>query len=179
MNEIQELQTQHYLGRAQNAVQTFLVRSLLIPKVYLGADWYGRHIDVLAIDRAGSGDVHGVRLVPCDPRQRDSHGHSYLLEKAVLTAIQEFSDFPIHFRYLTIVCIEPDKQQWIPSRGVENQSLAPDGVGRVGLLYVNVAERDTDVKVLQKPERFRSSKQIVALTDQFVAEHTANWEVRE
>jgi hypothetical protein len=60
-----------------------------------------------------------------------------------------------------------------------NQSLAADGVGRVGLLFVDVAEDDAPVEVLLKPERFRSSKQILELTDRYVAEHTANWEVRE
>ena len=179
MNEIQELQSQHYSGRAQNAVQSFLIRSLLIPKVYLNVDWYGQSMDVLAIDRAGTGDIHGVRLVPWEPGKRDNNGYSSFLGKAASNAIQEFSDLPIHFRYLAIVCIEANKQQWIPSREIEDQSLAPDGVGRVGFLYVNVAEKDPNVKVLLKPERFRSSKHIVELADRFVAEHTANWEVRE
>ena len=179
MNELQELQTQHYLGRAKNAVQSFLIRKLLIPKVYFDANWDGWELDVLAIDRAGVGDVHGVRLVLWPPGRTDDHGHLAFLEKAVSAAIQEFSDFPGHFRYLSIVCTEPNKQRWIPSRAIANQSLAPDGVGRVGILYVNVMEEDAEVEVLLKPERFRSSKQIVELTDQYVAEHTANWEVRE
>jgi len=179
MNELQELQTQHYLGRAKNAVQSFLIQKLLIPKIYFDANWDGWNLDILAIDRAGVGDVHGVRLVLWEPGRLDNHGHSAFLEKAVAAAIQEFSDFPGHFRYLAIVCTVPNKQRWIPSRAIGNQSLAPDGVGRVGFLYVNVMEEVAEVEVLLKPERFRSSKQIVELTDQYVAEHTANWEVRE
>jgi hypothetical protein len=179
MNEIQELLTQHYRGRAQNAVQSFLIQKLLIPKVYLDANWDGWNLDVLAIDRAGIGDVHGVRLLAWEPGRLDNQGHSAFLERAVLAAFQDFSGFPGHFRYLAIICTELNKQRWIPSKAKADQSLAPDGVGRVGLLYVNVAEQDASVEVLQKPERFRSSKQIVELTDQFVAEHTANWEVRE
>jgi hypothetical protein len=68
---------------------------------------------------------------------------------------------------------------WIPSRGIKNQSLAADGVGRLGILYVDVTEEDSEVDVLLKPERFRSSKEIVALADQYVAEHTPNWEIRD
>jgi hypothetical protein len=179
MGEIRELEIQHFLGRAKNAVQSFLIRKLLIPKVYLDANWDGWNLDVLAIDRAGVGDVHGVRLVRWEAGRGDEHGYSAFLEKAVSTAIQEFRDFPGHFRYLAIVCTEANKRQWIPSREIANQSLAADGVGRVGLLYANVAEEDPAVEVLLKAERFRSSKEIIELADQYVAEHTANWEVRE
>jgi hypothetical protein len=179
MNELQELRILHYLGRAKNAVQSFFIRRLLVPKVYFDANWDGWNLDVLAIDRAGVGDVHGVRLVSWKPSQTDNHGYSMFLERAVLDVIQNFSGFPGHFRYLTIVCTEHNKQRWIPSPAIVDQALAPDGVGRVGILYVNVAEEDAEVEILVKPERFRSSQQIVELADRYVAEHTANWEVRE
>jgi len=35
------------------------------------------------------------------------------------------------------------------------------------------------VRVIVKPERFPSSKEIVDPADRFVVEHTANWEARE
>jgi hypothetical protein len=93
--------------------------------------------------------------------------------------VEEIIGFPGHFKYLTVVCFETNKQRWLPSKGILNQSLAADGVGRVGLLYVNVADEDAAVEVLLKAERFRSSKEIIELADQYVADHTANWEVRE
>jgi hypothetical protein len=179
MNEIQELQLQHHLGRAKNAVQSLLIRQLLIPKIYLDTEWDGWKLDILAIDRAGVGDVHGVRLVHWESGHRDNHGHSLFLEKAVGSEITDFVGFPGHFRYVAIVCTEPNKQRWMPSKGLINQSLAADGVGRVGLLYVDVTDRDVAAEILLKPERFRSSKEIVEFADKFVAEHTANWEVRE
>jgi len=179
MNELLELQVDHYRGRAKNALQDYLVRRLLYPKVYLDADWDGEKLDVLAIDRAGAGDVHGVRLVLWEPGHSDDHGYSAYLEKAVAAAVTEFVVFRGHFRYLAVICTVPDKQQWIPSKGLKNQCLAADGVGRLGLLYVDVTEEDAEVKVLLKAERFRSSKEIVELSDRFVAEHTANWEYRE
>ena len=179
MSEIQELQSAHFRGRAQNAVQDYLVHKLLYPKVYLDADMDGFRLDVLGVDRAGVGDVHGVRLVFWERGHTDNHGYSAYLEQAVSAAVSDFVEFPGHFRYLAVVCTEPDKQQWIPSTGIKDQSLAPDGVGRVGILYINIAEEEPTVKVLLKAERFRSSKEIVELSDRFVAEHTANWEFRE
>ena len=179
MNEIQELQTQHYRGRAKNAVQNFLVRKLYIPKVYLDASWNGVPVDVLAVDRDGSGDVHAVNLVLWESGHTDDHGWSAFLDKAVSAAISDFTDFPVHFRYLAVVCSQANKHSWRPNKGVLDQSLAPDGVGRVGILYVNVTEEDPTVEVLLKPERFRSTKEIIELADRFVAESTANWEVRE
>ncbi|MGA2277002.1 MAG: hypothetical protein ABSG00_05305 [Terracidiphilus sp.] len=179
MIEIQELQIEHYCGRAKNALQNHLIHKLLYPKVYFDADWDGGKLDVLAIDRAGSGDVHGVRLVLWEPGHTDDHGYSAYLEKVVAAAVTEFVGFRGHFRYIAVICTVPDKQQWIPSKGLKNQCLAPDGVGRLGMLYVDVSEEDADVKVLLKAERFRSSKEIVELSDRFVAEHTANWEYRE
>jgi hypothetical protein len=179
MNELQELDLQHFLGRAKNAVQSFLIRKLLIPKVYMDADWDGWSLDVLAIDRAGVGDVHGVRLLTWEPGHRDNRGYSSYLERMASAALTDFAGFPGHFRYLAVVCFEKNKERWRPSKAIMNQSLAADGVGRVGLLFVDVAEDDAPVEVLLKPERFRSSKQILELTDRYVAEHTANWEVRE
>lgn len=179
MNEIQELQIEHFRGRAQNTIQDYLVRKLLYPKVYLDADLDGWKLDVLAVDRAGLGDVHGVRLVRWEAGRLDNHGYSARLEKTVSAAVSDFVGFPGHFRYLAVVCTEQGKQQWIPSKGVKNSAHAPDGVGRLGLLYIDLTEENPEVVVLLKAERFRSSKEIVELSDRFVAEHTANWEFRE
>jgi hypothetical protein len=179
MNELQELQIEHYLGRAKNSVQDYLIHKLLYPKVYLDASWDGDELDVLAVDRAGRGDVHGVRLVLWEPGHTDDFGYSAYLENAAGEAVRNFVNFAGHFRYLAVVCTVPKKQQWIPSPGIKDQSLAADGVGRVGILYLDITEEEPSVKVLLKAERFRNSKEIVELTDRFVAEHTANWEYRE
>jgi hypothetical protein len=167
------------LGRAKNSAQDYLVRKLLFPKIYLDTDLDGVKIDVLGIDRGGAGDVHGVRLVPWEPGHRDNRGYSSFLEKTVSAAIDEFNRFEGHFRYLTIVNSEPNKMRWIPSKAITNQSLASDGVGRVGLLYADMSDKEATIEVLLKPERFRSSKEIVELADRYVAEHTPNWEVRD
>jgi len=179
MSEVLELQIEHYRGRAKNALQDHFIHKLLYPKVYFDAAWDGAKLDVLAIDRGGMGDVHGVRLVRWEPGLGDDHGYSAHLEKSVGAQVGEYVGFRGHFRYIAVVCVEPKKQQWIPSPALKDRCLAADGVGRLGLLYVDLTEEDAEVKVLLKAERFRSSKEIVALADRFVAEHEANWEFRE
>jgi len=53
---------QQQIGRAKNAIMFFLERNLIVPKIYVDADWGGHHVDILAIDRDGVGDVHAVLL---------------------------------------------------------------------------------------------------------------------
>ena len=226
-----ELQAQQEIGRAKNAIQDYLIRKLLLPKVYLDADWGGATVDVLAIDRGGVGDVHAVRIVfgALQPAAAD-----------ILETVKALEAIPSHFRYVAAVVsdllsrryesIEPvlqaaDRsererrafnwmqfreivsqyprlfkettfdnlplhiQDWFKRNQEENaqildilrETLAKDGVGRVGLLLVDVdsAAEGPEIRILLKPERFRSSKEIVELADQYVASHTANWEVRE
>jgi hypothetical protein len=175
-----EVQDQQQLGRAMNAVQEFLVHKLLFPKVYLDADWNGNKVDVLAIDRAGVGDVHAVKLVPWVEGQADDIPGWYMsMERSVQEPMRKLSTFPSHFRYLAIVCTEPNRNPWIPGPATRSSSLAPDGVGRIGIFYVDVTEENAEVRILLKAERFRSSKELVELSDRFVAENTANWEYRE
>lgn len=174
-----EVGTQQRMGRAKNAIQDYLIRKLLYPKVYLDADWSGMQVDVLAIDRTGVGDVHAVRLLEWEPGHRDNHGWSAFLEKKVPEAIKEFGDFLGQYRYVAVVCTEPKKQRWIPGKPSLAQSVAADGVGRVGILYVDVTDEEPAVQVLLKPERFRSSKQITEIADQYIAANQANWELRE
>jgi len=57
--------------------------------------------------------------------------------------------------------------------------MADDGVGRVGVLFVDLEEEKATMNVILKPERFRSNPEMVRLSDSFVAEHPANWEVRD
>jgi hypothetical protein len=160
------------LGRAKNAVQNYLVHKLLIPKVYLDADWNGKVADVLAIDRAGVGDIHAVYIVY---QGKDVEG-------ALETVIANRGTHIIpHFLYAAVVYDGTEKPKLVLPERIIQRSLAEDGVGRVGILYVDLSEDDPRLQVVSrlKAERFRSSKEIVELADQFVAEHTANWEYRE
>ena len=166
------------LGRAKNALQDYLIRKLLIPKVYLDAEWNGIPVDVLAIDRAGVGDVHAVKIVPPQGRFIED-GAVVLIGRLVFDSINGFKSLPSHYRYIAVVSDDPSTRRFDPADLVIQESFAEDGVGRVGVLYVDLSENDPSIRVILKPERFRSSREIIDLADRYVAEHTANWEIRE
>jgi hypothetical protein len=173
-----ETQMHQDLGRAKNALQGYLIHKLLYPKVYLDAEWYGTQVDVLAIDRTGVGDVHAVRVVPPQGRFIEDGG-MVMIGRIVFDSVKEFRSLPSHFRYVAVVSDDPDTRRFYPADPIIQEALAEDGVGRIGILYVDLTEDDPSVRVILKAERFRSSKEIVELSDHFVAEHTANWEYRE
>ncbi|MHB1745687.1 MAG: hypothetical protein ACYCPO_04970 [Acidobacteriaceae bacterium] len=176
-----DLEAQQELGRAKNTIQDYFIRKLLVPKIYLDADWNGEHLDVLAIDRAGVGDVHTVRITPI----RFDDGPSSWQEnvtKATLIVSQlagKIKLLPGHFRYIALLHEGSDLRKFEPADKLVQKLTAADGVGRIGILAVNFADNECSVRVILKAERFRSTPQITEMADQYVAGHTANWEVRE
>jgi hypothetical protein len=176
-----QFDVQQDLGRAKNALQDYLIRKLLIPKVYLDANWNGIPVHVLAIDRAGVGDVHAVLINDRsqDDRLEDANKIIIGTSGMELGSVEEFRLFPSHYRYIAIINDKPNIKEYELSLGILQKSLADDGVGRIGILYVDLSKEVPAVQVLLKPERFRSSKEIIELADRFVAENTPNWEVRE
>jgi hypothetical protein len=167
-----QTEMQQDLGRARNVLQNYLIRKLLIPKVYLDADWNGKKVDVLAIDRAGVGDVHAVYIV--------YQGSD--VENALETVIANIgTHWMPHFLYAAVAYDGMGTHKFVPPEQIVKKSFAGDGVGRVGILYVDLTEDDPkfQVRVILKAERFRNSRELVEMADQFVSSHTANWEVRE
>jgi hypothetical protein len=164
---------------------------LLIPKIYLDADWEGKRVDVLAIDRAGNGDVHAVRIVDRNDDDLPSEEIKMMVGNSSqeLGTITELKSLASQFKHLAIINSNPSIRMFELTLGILEHSLAADGVGRVGILSVNLGETEPNVQViykeesrvqvLLKAERFRSSREIVELADQFVTSHTANWEIRE
>lgn len=169
------------LGRAKNAMLDYFVKKLLVPKIYLDAQWNSVSVPVLAVDRAGVGDVHAVLFVErvneffaAPPATDDVKA----LDDVLAESIQRIETLPCQFRYVGVFNSDPGVAFYKPSPFIVERTLAADGVGRIGLLMLNITEAESTVKVAILPERFRSSKTIIELTDQYVAEHTADWEVR-
>lgn len=169
------IQMVHGLGRAKNAVQDYLIHKLLYPKIYLDAEFNGKRVDVLAIDREGTGDVHAVYVVYQGTDVESA------LETIVANIVAPPARILPHFLYTAVVNNGPGASKYVPPEQIIQKSFAEDGVGRVGILYVDLCEDDPkfQVRVILKAERFRSSKEIVELADRFVAENPANWELRE
>jgi hypothetical protein len=173
------IQREHGKGRAKNLIQDYLIHQLLFPKVYLDAEFNGKKVDVLAIDREGTGDVHAVYVTYQGTHVENALEVS-LANIAANAGIPPAKIVP-HFLYAAVVNGGPGTSKYAPSEEIIQKSFAEDGVGRMGILYVDLCEDDPkfQVRVILKAERFRSSKEIVELADRFVAEHTANWELRE
>jgi hypothetical protein len=171
------IQMVHGLGRAKNSVQDYLIHKLLFPKVYLDTEFNDKKVDVLAIDREGTGDVHAVYVVYQGTNIENA------LETVVANVLTPPPPARIlpHFLYAAVVNNGPGASKYAPSERIIQKSFAEDGVGRMGILYVDLCEDDPkfQVRPILKAERFRSSKEIVELADRFVAEHTPNWELRE
>src|SRR5580698_8154521 len=130
-----QTQTQQELGRAKNTLQDYMIRKLVVPKVYFDAEWDGKLVDVLAIDRAGVGDVHAVRMFAAD----------YEKEKYISTLrgyVKEFRSHRSHYRYVAVVNDSAGMPKIHPEESTFRDSFAEDGVGRVGILYVDLSDDD-------------------------------------
>lgn len=160
------------IGRAKNALLSFFEQRLSVPKIYLDADWQGETVDILAIDRAGVGDVSIAILRETSPSSDD-------------VLVQKLHSLPAHFKYL--VTITQTASDWeIAERSHVWETLsrfpplfAPDGVGRIGYILVDFKGERASISVPISPERFRSKQNIYDLADAFAASHKADFEVRE
>ncbi|WP_213803827.1 hypothetical protein [Granulicella sp. dw_53] len=170
------------LGRAKNAVLSFLEQRLSVPKIYIDADWDGHHIDVLAINRDGVGDVHAVLLF-LRPYFQDGRLDLQQQDEQVGVLLDRFSSIAANYKYIAAVDPEyiatSDNSRWIAQFRVDSYPLlerlrSPDGIGRIGLLHVS--EEEPSVEYRLKPERFRAK--IAKLADEYVHQHEADWEIR-
>lgn len=174
------LSSRQQIGRAKNAVSLYLTRKLSVPKIFLDADWNHETVDLLAIDRAGVGDVHAIRLLSREENeQAGTGGESVLTTGKVSELIDPIQSLPSQYKYIGIASHLPYPLQLQLSRSLTDRTFAEDGIGRVGILFIDTTGDDLRVEEIVKPERFRSSKQILQLADEYVATHTANMEYRD
>ncbi|MHB1936470.1 MAG: hypothetical protein ACYCOR_07775 [Acidobacteriaceae bacterium] len=155
------------IGRAKNALLSFFEQRLSVPKIFLDADWEGEKVDVLAIDRAGVGDV-SVALV---------HETSPSTEAEL---IQKLHSLPAHFKYfVTISQVSNDLATGVWDTLSRFPPLfAEDGIGRIGYILVDFKNERPSIIVPISAERFRSNQEIYDLADTFASSHTADFEVR-
>lgn len=153
------LTRQQMEGRAKNAVLGFLQKELVVPKVFFDAQWPSKNqsVDVLAVDRAGAGDVHIFEI--------KSIGNA-------TAAIPTLFQTPAHFKYLVIL----DEQTY---RLRPEALISPNGVGKIGVISVS-EESDGSLRTIlrQKAERFADPDKIYSRIDRFVASNRPVWQVR-
>lgn len=139
-----DLRRQH--GRAVNAVAAFLRDRLHLPNVYIEPRLHSSiRPDVLAVDRAGSGDIHLAEI-------KLSLGlHDNRAGGIQMSGIRQLGEMPAHFRYLVL----PDT---LKARTLSEKNIlfAPDGIGRIGVLLLSQeGNAFPRVELLVEPERFR------------------------
>jgi len=163
-------------GRVINSVADLLRRTLTVPEIYLEPKITGiQRTDVVAVDRAGSGDVHGVeiKILTIFPTR------SWLR-----TLTSELKALPFHFKYLAM-----------PSFGEKTEELArlveypelfdPSGIGRIGIISFDhqilepTAVLDSSSATLTvRPERFRVSSANILPVEKFIAKTKPDISVR-
>lgn len=147
-------------ARGKNAVAELLGKRLIVPKIFFDAPWPNSRscMDVLAVDRAGAGDIHVVEV-----------------KTGVLVAtdaIHELMLVPAHYKYVAI--LEPGNYQ------LAHQILYPENEqGRVGVIRFAEQEHDRLIASFEiVPERFRVRPEVIKQIDRFTARQHADIEVR-
>lgn len=129
----------HLEQRALEPVARALIRRLMVPKVYFRAPWPDASTvaDLVAIDRAGTGDVHVVEI--------KGSARSALAPRAVDRLIQ----VPAHYLWLAF----PRPRH--PPNYADAALYLADGPGRIGILELVSMPGDTLGANLALPaERF-------------------------
>jgi hypothetical protein len=155
-----ELSDAQLAASSKDAVASWLARKLIVPKVFFNPPWPSRHsqVDVLAVDRAGAGDIWIAEV-----RVGIAAGQD---------AIAQLIQLPAHYKYVAIA--KPGPYQPEP-RTLYSRS----GMGRVGILLVEENPENRVVVVESIPaERFRVEPAAIKQIDRFTATHHADIELR-
>jgi hypothetical protein len=163
-------------GRVINAVSALLRQQLSVPHIYLKPRVPGSSgIDVLAVDRGGSGDVYGVQVVVMAILPTETGIRKWL---APLKAL------PVHYKYLAIQANE----SILPNlRKLDQYEELFDstGIGRIGILAYDEGLLDASAKVdstlmsvIVQPERFRVRGEKLANIERFLVKAKPDMEVR-
>lgn len=165
-----ELSNRTRRGRAINSIAEFLRSSLTVPNIYIEPHIQGR-FDLLAVDRGGAGDLHGVEIVGLELKLPAPSSSPDLIA-LVTTHLDRMKLNPAHFKYLAL---PKTLMQLLPKL----QLFSPDGIGRTGILLLSA--QDDDLPVVEfavKPERYRVPSASMEKVDRFLARNRPDIEVR-
>jgi hypothetical protein len=151
-----------------NAVAELLRQRLSVPHIYIEPRASSLRADVLAVDRAGSGDLHAVEIkVPKDfglkapvPKvsyarlDKMSFGWYPQFRKQMHEVHRQLMSLPAHYRYLAIPVPQINFELVMGELGPLLYS--PDGIGRLGVIRIIDRGDESPVAELAiAPERFR------------------------
>jgi hypothetical protein len=137
------------------------MRALMLPKVYFERTWpppKGTHsfcVDVVAIDRDGTGDVHVVEI-------------KRSLADALADGVHAIMDVPAHYRWVAYQGegLRPFGMSAMLSLQSEKPLLPKKGMGRIGVIeVVRMAGGDLGANIRLKAERFQPGDLDVLVQD--------------
>lgn len=151
-------ESQRLEQRAKDVISRHLVQRLTIPNVYFDAPWpeMPKTVDILAIDRAGSGDAHIIEI------QRD-------VQDAIKVA-PVFMRVPAQFRWLAYFA---DTRNANLDSELEQSLLPAEGMGRIGTIeIIQMPNGELATNISIRAERFPGTyrKEIA----RFVADNEAD-----
>ena len=159
-NESRALTPRQQKGRAVNAVAELLRKKLTVPNIYLEPHSSDIATDVLAVDRAGSGDLHAVEIklrvgedfrTPEDSNQMIA-AWMKLIRETMKNTHSHLMSFPAHYRYLAI----PHDSLSLLIGEIGPHLYSRDGIGRIGIIAITDRGEEAPVAELAiAPERFR------------------------
>lgn len=129
--------------RAKDAVSRLLIRQLILPKIYFEASWPtpANRADLVAIDRAGAGDLHVVEI---KRHARDA-----------AQAVKHLLSYPAHFRWLAVFADSLDPET---HASLQRDLDAHPVTGRIGVIQiVRMASDELVANVLFRAERAPSN----------------------
>ncbi len=177
-------------GRAINAVADLLRRKLAVPHIFLKPTAKLLHPDVLAVDRAGSGDLHAVEirlettpekilkksLSPEELTKLYEDWYPVDLTRMVKKFHHQLMATQANYRYLAI----PEETCTLLVNALVDLGLyAPDGIGRLGVIAIRDKGEDApEAEIVVAPERFRVEPQKMLAIEKFLARAKPDMEVR-
>lgn len=154
-----KLSSEQQHNRAVNASVQLMQQRLIVPKIFVNAQWPNRNsrVDLLAVDRAGAGEIHVVQV----------------FENISNDGLSKLFDVPAHYKYVG--------RMWKGNYRLKPESLyAKDGFGRVGVITFQESQGQDFRAILElRPERFNLSSSYFANIDRFTAKHRPDWEIRD
>ena len=148
-HQTRQLSARQREGRAVNAVAALLRDKLSVPHIYIEPPSSLVRADVLAVDRAGSGDLHGVKISLDLNRPAPRH-----IGELVNEMRHELMSLPVHYRYLGVNA-PPGRAEAI-DRNLVSDLYTPDGIGRIGLIVITFrGDQPPVAEIVVTPERFR------------------------
>jgi len=147
--------------RCLEPVSRAWIRHLIVPHIYFEAVIGDFYLDLLAVDRAGTGQSHGVRIYTD-------------LESALTKGVADMLQAPTHYRWLAYQGDGILPRNEVQEAQLKTQKLLfpAAGMGRLGVIeIVGMANQDLGANVRVKAERFKVQTQHLDLLTQFVKAH--------